>query len=119
MLRAGSTCCSTSPRASRGGARARDDAAVDAALELDAAAARADAAAAGPAADDGEDDAEALERVRKRLEDSRKSNAALATSVLQMIGPYNWVACQNCGHRNNSGTRCLQCGHSIEFDVME
>ena len=83
------------------------------------AAARADAAAAGPAADDGEDDAEALKRVRKRLEDSRKSNAALATSVLQMIGPYNWVACQNCGHRNNSGTRCLQCGHSIEFDVME
>ena len=56
---------------------------------------------------------------RKRLEDGRKSNAALATSVLQMIGPYNWVACQNCGHRNNSGTRCLQCGHSIEFDVME
>ena len=67
----------------------------------------------------GDDDPETLKRVRKRLEDGRKANAVLATSVLQMIGPYNWVACQNCGHRNNSGTRCLQCGHSIEFDVME
>ena len=52
----------------------------------------------------------------ERLE-AMKSNAALATSLLQLIGPYNYLVCSNCGKQQLSGTSCEACGRSISFAV--
>jgi hypothetical protein len=46
---------------------------------------------------------------------STKSNSAVALDLLQMIGPHNWILCSNCGTRNEGGTRCFHCAHSIAF----
>jgi hypothetical protein len=55
----------------------------------------------------------AVERRRGAIEDSRQTNQALAASILQLIGPYNWVVCQNCHQKNHGGSTCANCGHSI------
>eukprot|EP00520_Triparma_pacifica_P008736 CAMPEP_0118651064 /NCGR_PEP_ID=MMETSP0785-20121206/10589_1 /TAXON_ID=91992 /ORGANISM="Bolidomonas pacifica, Strain CCMP 1866" /LENGTH=2593 /DNA_ID=CAMNT_0006543497 /DNA_START=44 /DNA_END=7822 /DNA_ORIENTATION=+ len=44
-----------------------------------------------------------------------KNNAALATSLLQMIGPYNFLVCSNCGMKQASGGNCASCGRAISF----
>ncbi|GMI11415.1 hypothetical protein TrLO_g5165 [Triparma laevis f. longispina] len=46
-----------------------------------------------------------------------KNNAALATSLLQLVGPYNYLVCSNCGKQQLSGTSCEACGRSISFAV--
>jgi len=48
-----------------------------------------------------------------------KSNAALATSLLVMLGPYNYLVCGNCGREQSGGTSCVSCGHAISFAVSE
>jgi hypothetical protein len=57
----------------------------------------------------------ALERRRGAVADSHKTNQALATSLLQIVGPYNWVVCQNCTQKNYGGSTCSSCGHSVSF----
>ena len=49
--------------------------------------------------------------------EAMKSNAALATSLLQLIGPYNYLMCSNCGKQQLSGSSCEHCGRSISFAV--
>ena len=63
----------------------------------------------------GQEQQKAIQRRLSGIRDSQKSNKALATSLLQILGPYNWVNCQNCGHKNFGGTNCTNCGHSIAF----
>jgi len=46
-----------------------------------------------------------------------KNNAALATSLLQMVGPYNFLVCSNCGMKQASGGNCASCGRAISFAV--
>jgi len=48
-----------------------------------------------------------------------KSNSALATSLLVMLGPYNYLVCGNCGKEQPGGTSCESCGHAISFAVSE
>ena len=39
---------------------------------------------------------------------------SLAKSILQMLGPYNYVVCRTCHTRQNlSGTSCLGCGNKL------
>ncbi|CAM9414363.1 unnamed protein product [Discosporangium mesarthrocarpum] len=49
--------------------------------------------------------------------DSRVTCSALATSLLQTLGPFNYVVCDNCGERESGGTTCSQCGHGISFQL--
>ena len=51
--------------------------------------------------------------------DYGETNGALAQDLLHIVGPYNYIVCANCGHRNESGTTCVQCGHAIAFDITE
>jgi hypothetical protein len=46
-----------------------------------------------------------------------KTNGVLAQDLLQIIGPYNFVVCANCKHRNAGGSTCETCGHAISFDL--
>ena len=48
-----------------------------------------------------------------------ETNGALASDLLQIVGPFNYIICANCGHRNESGTTCVLCGHAIAFDMAE
>jgi len=48
-----------------------------------------------------------------------ETNGALASDLLQLIGPYNYIVCANCKHRNEGGTTCVMCGHAISFDLGE
>ena len=48
-----------------------------------------------------------------------ETNGALASDLLQIIGPYNYIVCANCGHRNEGGVTCVMCGHAISFDLGE
>jgi len=48
-------------------------------------------------------------------ESQKQSNGALATSLLVMLGPYNFLVCANCGKEQPGGTSCMQCGHAISF----
>ena len=48
-----------------------------------------------------------------------ETNGALASDLLQIVGPFNYIVCANCGHRNESGTTCVLCGHAIAFDMAE
>lgn len=57
----------------------------------------------------------ALERRRGAVSESQKTNQALATSLLQIVGPFNWVVCQNCRQKNYGGSTCSNCGHSVTF----
>ena len=45
------------------------------------------------------------------------ANSSLAVELLQMIGPYNYNLCKNCGTRQSGGTTCAQCAHPISFAV--
>jgi hypothetical protein len=39
---------------------------------------------------------------------------AVAKTILQTLGPYNYVVCRTCHKRQNlSGTNCLQCGNKL------
>ena len=39
---------------------------------------------------------------------------AVAKTILQTLGPYNYVVCRQCHKRQNlSGTNCLQCGNKL------
>jgi hypothetical protein len=43
---------------------------------------------------------------------------ALAKSILQMLGPYNYVVCRNCHKKQEiSGTHCFNCGAMLLVDV--
>jgi hypothetical protein len=57
----------------------------------------------------------AMQRRLSGVRDAQKTNKALATSLLQILGPYNWVVCENCGHKNFGGANCTQCGHAVAF----
>ncbi|CAM9320335.1 unnamed protein product, partial [Hapterophycus canaliculatus] len=48
--------------------------------------------------------------------ESRETCSALATSLLQALGPFNYVVCGHCGAREKGGTTCSQCGYGIKFD---
>ena len=48
---------------------------------------------------------------------SRKSVAA-AVDLLQVIGPYNYILCTNCGSREPGGDRCSLCGYRIKFEAV-
>ncbi|CAN0454447.1 unnamed protein product [Ectocarpus sp. 12 AP-2014] len=60
------------------------------------------------------EDSEAL-ALRMQAE-SRETCSALATSLLQSLGPFNYVICGHCGAREKGGTTCSQCGYAIKFD---
>ena len=49
------------------------------------------------------------------VKDVTSTNQALATSLLQIVGPYNWVTCANCSQRSSGGSTCQYCGHAISF----
>lgn len=57
----------------------------------------------------------ALQRRQSAIADAQKTNQALATSLLQIVGPYNWVVCQNCSQKNFGGATCSTCGHTVSF----
>jgi hypothetical protein len=57
----------------------------------------------------------AIQRRLANMQDARKTNQALATSLLQILGPYNWIVCHNCSKKNFSGSTCSSCGHAISF----
>jgi hypothetical protein len=43
---------------------------------------------------------------------------AMAKSILQMLGPYNYVVCRNCHKKQEiSGTHCFNCGSKLLVDV--
>ena len=44
-----------------------------------------------------------------------KTHIALATTMLQILGPYNSIKCHNCGSHEVGGSNCKQCGHRIKF----
>jgi len=70
------------------------------------------ASAAEQAAARGGDDEAAGEGGRALA----KSNAALAASALQIVGPYNYFFCGNCGAKQTQGTTCAQCGRGLDLD---
>ena len=44
--------------------------------------------------------------------------AALAKSILQMLGPYNYIVCKTCSKKQNlSGTSCIYCGNRLLIPV--
>ena len=51
---------------------------------------------------------------RIRNNSSIEDNAGLARTILQIIGPYSFVLCSNCGHKQSSGFSCESCGHKID-----
>lgn len=51
----------------------------------------------------------------KPWKQSTATNHALALELLQLVGPYNYVLCTNCGTRQDGGTTCAQCAHPIDF----
>jgi len=53
---------------------------------------------------------------RQADRDLAKSNAALAASILQIVGPYNYIFCTNCKAKQSGGTTCSQCGHALSLD---
>ncbi|GMI08806.1 hypothetical protein TrVE_jg6426 [Triparma verrucosa] len=55
--------------------------------------------------------------INAERKEGMKNNAALATSLLQLVGPYNYLVCSNCGKQQLSGTSCEACGRSISFAV--
>ena len=57
----------------------------------------------------------AMQRRLSAIRDSQKTNKALATSLLQILGPFNFAVCQNCQHKNFGGTNCTNCGHNVAF----
>jgi len=57
----------------------------------------------------------AIERRSMEMAEAHKSNQALATSLLQVLGPYNWVVCNNCRKKSFGGSTCADCGHSVAF----
>ena len=57
----------------------------------------------------------AVARRMAELAENQKSNQTLATSLLQILGPYNWVICVNCGKKSFGGSTCVDCGHSVAF----
>ena len=46
---------------------------------------------------------------------SVKTNSALATSLLQLVGKYNFLVCGNCGEKQPKGSTCGKCGRAISF----
>ena len=52
----------------------------------------------------------AQERPREERGDT---NADLAQTILRIIGPYNWIQCRKCHHKEKQGTRCSQCGYQL------
>jgi hypothetical protein len=43
---------------------------------------------------------------------------ALANSILQVLGPYNYVVCRHCSRKQDlRGTHCLNCGYTLLVDV--
>ena len=55
------------------------------------------------------------ERRKSAVLESQKTNRALATNLLQILGPHNWIRCGHCGSKEEGGNRCKQCGRAIEF----
>jgi len=49
------------------------------------------------------------------VKDVTSTNQALATSLLQIVGPYNWVTCANCSQKSSGGGTCQYCGHAVSF----
>ena len=42
----------------------------------------------------------------------------MAKSILQILGPYNYVVCRNCQKKQElSGTHCFNCGAALLVDV--
>ena len=47
-----------------------------------------------------------------------ESVIALSKSILQLLGPYNYVVCKNCHKKQElSGTHCFNCGATLLVDV--
>jgi hypothetical protein len=46
-----------------------------------------------------------------------KNCVALATSILQLIGPYNYIVCAKCGSKNKGGSQCSTCGKKLKVRV--
>jgi hypothetical protein len=43
-----------------------------------------------------------------------ESISALAKNILEMLGPYNYVVCRNCGKKQNlTGNNCILCGRVL------
>lgn len=53
-----------------------------------------------------------------RIALNSESVIALAKSILQILGPYNYVVCRNCQKKQElSGTHCFNCGAALLVDV--
>jgi hypothetical protein len=73
---------------------------------------------AGFAWDEAMGDAEVARAKARRagaVNDATATNQALATSLLQIVGPYNWVICANCSQKSFGGSTCKTCGRAISF----
>ena len=58
---------------------------------------------------------QAMRRRLARLSPARQANAGLAVELLQLVGPFNWIECANCGNREPGGRFCASCGHRTGF----
>ena len=55
------------------------------------------------------------ERRKSAVLESQKTNRALATNLLQILGPHNWIRCAHCGSKEEGGSFCKKCGREIQF----
>ena len=45
---------------------------------------------------------------------------AIAKSILQMLGPYNYVVCRNCQKKQDlNGTHCVACGYKLVVEISQ
>ena len=47
--------------------------------------------------------------------DTPEHNRKLVFDILQVLGPYSYVECSNCGKRQPKGVTCSQCGFAVSI----
>lgn len=50
-------------------------------------------------------------------EDTPEHNRQLIFDILQLLGPYSYVECSNCGKRQPKGRFCVQCGFETGVEL--
>lgn len=46
------------------------------------------------------------------------SSKSVAVDILEMLGPFNWIECENCHNRDMCGRYCQRCGHRTPGSAM-
>ena len=52
-------------------------------------------------------------------EDTPEHNRQLVLDILQVLGPYSYVECSNCGKRQPKGNHCVQCGFNTSIALAD